>query len=65
MFGVLLGGFLPSLILRIVRYYALINFRFARAFAIWAQVALLLDMIDLFLYNHGVRKYLIALCRRE
>jgi hypothetical protein len=65
MFSVLLSGFLPMLILRIVSYYNKVSFRVECGFGLWAQVALLIDMIDLYLYNHGVRKYLIGLCRRE
>ena len=65
MFGVLLSGWVPIAILRIVRYYTSMDYRVPRLVAIWGQIALLVDMIDLFLYNHGVRKYLTGLCRKE
>ena len=29
---------------------------------VWFQLALLVDIIDLFLYNREVRKYLTGLC---
>ena len=58
MFGVLLSGWVPVLLLRIVSYYKPVSFSVECGFGLWVQVALLLDMIDLFLYNHGVRKYL-------
>ena len=65
MFGVLLSGWVPVLLLRIVSYYKPVSFSVECGFGLWVQVALLLDMIDLFLYNHGVRKYLTSLCRKE
>ena len=64
-FGVLMCGWVPTSIVRIVRYYASIDIRVARPISMWGQVALVVCMIDLFLYNHGVRKYLIGLCRKE
>ena len=64
-FGVLMCGWVPISLLRIVSYYRPVSFRVEYAFGVWAQAALVVCMIDLFLYNHGVRKYLIGLCCKE
>ena len=54
------GG--PSMIADIVSYNTPVNPILYECATINFQLALLVDIIDLFLYNHGVRKYLTGLC---
>jgi hypothetical protein len=62
MFAVFIIGWTPWVTLYIVLYYIVVTPLIAYAVYIWFQLALMLEMIDLFLYNHQVRKYLTKLC---
>ena len=62
MFCIFIFGWAPWLILYIVEYYTTISVLLDTISFVSNQLALLLDVIDLFLYNHEVRKYLIGLC---
>ena len=63
MFSIFIFGWAPWLIVYIVEYYTTISVLLDTIPFVSNQSALLLDVIDLFLYNHEVRKYLIGLCR--
>ena len=62
MFCVFLFGWTPAVIGYIVGYYTLIPRLLLRIVHLNFQLALLADMVDLLLYNHEVRRYLIGLC---
>ena len=61
-FVIFIIGWIPTIAIYIVEYYmpvdTLVNSIFDTSF----QLALLVVIIDLFLYNHKVRKYLTGLC---
>jgi hypothetical protein len=62
MVSIFIFGWAPWVIVYIVDYYTAVP-GFLHAIAFFSnQLTLLLDVIDLFLYNHEVRKYLIGLC---
>ena len=62
MFLVFILGWTPSVMLYIVEYFTSVSSALDAIFFVMFQLALLADIIDLFLYNHEVRKYLIGLC---
>ena len=62
MFSIFICGWAPWLIVYIVEYFTSISDLLDAISFVSNQLALLLDVIDLFLYNHAVRKYLIGLC---
>ena len=64
MFCIFVGGWAPTFIAPIIGYYTSIHEVVYLSLTIWCELALLFDMIDLFLYNHEVRKYLQDLCIR-
>jgi hypothetical protein len=51
-------------IIPIIEYEVPFNTIVVSSFTIWCESALLFDMIDLFLYNHKLRKYLKDICLR-
>ena len=55
-------GWAPLIVISIVEYYMQIVTLLISIFEVIFQLALLLGIIDLFLYNHKVRKYLIGRC---
>ena len=62
LFCVFTVGWGPSMIADIVSYNTPVNPILYECATINFQLALLGDIIDLFLYNHEVRKYLTGLC---
>ena len=64
MFCVSVGGQAPAAIISIVMTYTSVNPFLSEIAVIWYVVALLVNMIDLFLYNHEVRRYLAGFCFR-
>ena len=62
MFAVFIIGWTPWVTLYIVLYYIAVTPLITYMIYIWFQLALMFEMIDLFLYNHQVRKYLTHLC---
>lgn len=65
MFCVFVGGWAPTFSMPIITYYTPINNIIFSSISIWCQLALLINIIDLFLYNHEVRKYLKEFCFRH
>ena len=63
-FAIFVIGWTPWIIIYIVGYHSHVDFRVRRVFDVTFQLALLLNIIDLFLYNHKVRKYLTGVCLR-
>jgi len=64
MFCIFVAGWAPTFIIPILRYYTSIDTIIISSSVVWCELALLIDMIDLFLYNHEVRKYLKDICLR-
>jgi hypothetical protein len=64
MFCIFVAGWTPTFIIPILRYYTSIDIIINSSVIVWCELALLIDMIDLFLYNHEVRKYLKDICLR-
>ncbi|CAF3228457.1 unnamed protein product [Rotaria socialis] len=64
MFCIFLGGWTPLFIIPIVHHFTPVSNILYALSALWCELALLINMIDLFLYNHKVRKYLISICLR-
>lgn len=62
MFCIFVGGWAPSYLLPIVSSYTEVSPILSSAFSLGCELALLLDMIDLHLYNHQMRNYLQDLC---
>ena len=60
--GVFLVGWVPWLIIEIVECFSDVSDLATYISCISFQLALLVDIVDLFLYNHEVRRYLIGLC---
>lgn len=58
MLTIFLGGWAPLYILLAKESQFLINPILLSCFSIWCELALLCDIIDLYLYNHEVRNYL-------
>ena len=65
MFAVFVLGWAPWVALNIALFYVVGTPIIAHVIYIWCQLAFMFEMIDLFLYNHEVRKYLISLCRQR
>jgi hypothetical protein len=64
MFCIFIGGWSPTFLVPIIASYMSVNMIVVSSFTILCELGLLLDMIDLFLYNHEVRKYLKSTCLR-
>ena len=64
MFCIFVGGWAPIYISAFLSYYIAFEIRVFSILIIWCELALLLDMIDLFLYNHELRNYLKHTCLR-
>ena len=64
MFSVSVGGQTPLSIISIVTTYTSVSPLVNEIAVLWYELALLVNMIDLFLYNHEVRKYLAGFCFR-
>ena len=64
MLTIFLGGWAPLYVLLTVENMFTANPVLVACFTIWCQLALLCDIIDLYLYNHEVRNYLKALVSR-
>jgi hypothetical protein len=58
MFCIFVGGWTPNCLSAIIAYHAYINMLAYFSFSILCELALLCDIIDLFLYNHEFRNYL-------
>ena len=61
LFLVFILGWTPSVIVNIAEYYTAVSNLLYDVSFLSFQLALLVVIIDLFLYNHEVRKYLIGL----
>ena len=57
MFCVSVGGQTPFIITNVVHTYTPVSPVLLQVTAVWYQLGLLFTTIDLFLYNHEVRKY--------
>ncbi|CAF1432701.1 unnamed protein product [Adineta steineri] len=62
MFCVFVGGWAPVFIIPIISHYIPIRPIVSSSITVICEVALLIDIIDLFLYNHELTKYLKYLC---
>ena len=62
--GIFLVGWAPWLIIEIVQYFTAVSNIPIYISNVIFQLALLADIVDLFLYNHEVRRYLTELCLR-
>ncbi len=58
MLCIFVGGWTPLYVLFAIQNQFLINPIVNACFTIWCQLALLCDIIDLYLYNHEIRNYL-------
>ena len=61
-FVIIIIGWVPGIIIYIVEYYRGVDSLVNHAFEASFRLALLANIIDLFLYNHKVRKYLTDRC---
>jgi hypothetical protein len=64
MFCIFVGGWAPTFILLIIECYMPVNGIVASCLTVLCELALLFDIIVLFLYNRELRKYLKNTCRR-
>jgi hypothetical protein len=64
MFCIFVRGWAPVYIIPIISDYIPVKKTISEIFTVWCELALLLDMIDLFLYNHELRNYLKDICFR-
>jgi hypothetical protein len=64
MFCIFVRGWAPVYIIPIISDYIPVKKTISEIFTVWCELALLLDMIDLFLYNHELRNYLEDICFR-
>ena len=64
MFCVSVTGQAPISITRIIATYTVVNPLIGTILSVWLILSLLFNVIDLFLYNHEVRKYLTGFCFR-
>jgi hypothetical protein len=64
MFCVFVGGWAPTFILPIVNYYTPVNPIVSSCCTIWCEIAVLFDVMDLFWFNHELRKYFKEVCQR-
>ena len=65
MFCVSTGGQAPVYITGVIATYTPVNPFISEILSVWFILSLLLTMIDLFLFNHGVRKYVTGFCFRR
>jgi len=64
MFCIFVGGWTPVYIIPVIEYYTPVNSIASSSSTIWCELSVLFDIIDLFLYNHELRKYLKDICLR-
>ena len=64
MLTVFVLGWIPVMVAYVAGYYVVVAPVITFLMNVWFQLALMLEIIDLFLYNHKLRKYLTGLCRR-
>ena len=64
MLCVSVGGLIPVHLNSIVSMYTPVSQTVVHILSIWYILSLLFNMIDLFLYNHEVRRHLAGLCFR-
>ena len=64
MFCVSVGGQIPTAITGIIATYTSVNLFISASLLVWTTLAALLTMIDLFLYNLKVRRYVAGFCCR-
>ena len=57
MFCVSVGGLAPLSVSGIIRSYTQVSDIVSDGLVVWYLLSLLFNMIDLFLYNHEVRRY--------
>lgn len=62
MFCVFVGGWSPTFIIPIIDYYTPVDPIIDSSLSMLCELSLLFNTIDLFLYNHEIRKYLKDLC---
>ena len=62
MFCIFVGGWTPIFLLPIIDYYTPVSGIINGCLVIWCELALLINVIDLFLYNHEVRRYINGFC---
>ncbi|CAF0937562.1 unnamed protein product [Rotaria sordida] len=62
MFCIFVAGWAPIYILPIINHFTYINLLAYGISTIWCELALLINILDLFLYNHKLRKYLKSIC---
>ena len=60
MFGIFIIGWAPRIINNMIEYFGPVNTLTDRILEVLFQLAVLVDIMDLFLYNHKVRRYLIG-----
>ena len=64
MLSVSVTGQAPLSIIGIIATYTAVNPLIGTILSVWLILSLLFNMIDLFLYNHEVRKYVAGFCCR-
>ncbi|CAF1211506.1 unnamed protein product [Adineta steineri] len=64
MFSIFIGGWTPLYLLLAIENAFYIHPILLACFTIWCELALLCDIIDLYLYNHELRKYLQTIFSR-
>jgi hypothetical protein len=64
MFCIFVGGWAPLYTVLAIQNQFLVNPILLACLTIWCQLALLCDIIDLYLYNHELRKYLTTIVLR-
>ena len=65
MFCVSLSGWAPIIITRILGYYMSVNQVVTESLIVWYGLSLLFNVIDLLLYNHELRRYLVDRIRQR
>ena len=64
MFCITLGGWAPVPVYQVIAHYRGFNRSIFQTLSVWYQLALLVNIADLFLYNHELRRYMSDLCQR-
>jgi len=62
MYCMFIGGWAPIYLIPIISFYVEIDPSVTSFFLIWCAVGLLLDVVDLYLYNYELRKYFKETC---
>ena len=64
MFCITLGGWAPIPVYQVITHYRGFNRSILQTLLVWYELALLVSVADLFLYNHELRRYMSDLCQR-